>query len=327
MSELRQVGPNQWVGPEDMGITPHLSYTEYAKQHYKRGNMMQEQLMPGNHVVPINYDKLKKSNTAYDKSNGAHLGEYLDAYSAGGHETFLDMRIESSHSRGNILYSMLLAVFLWGGYKCVTAWAWGSEAWALNFADQCILSVFAISVLIGFFRPVALSIRLHKRNQEVYVKYRGVLYRIPWEECELSVVYKGFYLGAASVKDSYQLVMWLNPKYAVNKDIKGKKHERLVLNEAVGEHVSAYGYYEYIRRYMTGDEPFALAIHTEQRVPGLNKELLNKYGSLHLIIKSFFLSILIFFVKPSLFSLKYAPIKDKWPEEVHEWTGERCNWI
>lgn len=318
MSDLRQVGPNEWVGPEDMGVTPHLSYTEYAKQHYKRGNMMHEQLMPGNHIVPIDYGNNSKTK---------HMGEYLDAYSAGGHESFLDMRIESSHARGNIFYSILLAVFLWGGYKCVTAWAWGSRAWALNFADQCILSVFAIIVFIGFFRPVALPIRLHKRNQEVYVKHKGVLYRIPWKKCELSVVYKGFYLGAARIKDTYQLVMWLNPKYAVNKDLSGHKHARLLLNEAVGEHVSAYGYYEYIRRYMTGDEPFALTLRTEERLPKLNRERLNQYGLIRAHLQHSFVTFFLFLLSPSFYALKYAPIKDKWPEEVHEWTGERCNWI
>ncbi|WP_417884454.1 hypothetical protein [Vibrio rumoiensis] len=113
MSELRQVGSNEWVGPEDFGITPHLSYTDYAQTHYKRGNVKHEQLMPGNHIVPIDYG---------NSPNTEHMGEYLQLYGAGGHETFLDMRVESSHSRGNILYSMLLAVFLWGGISVWMRW-------------------------------------------------------------------------------------------------------------------------------------------------------------------------------------------------------------
>ncbi|MGO1298686.1 MAG: hypothetical protein ACTMIA_15475, partial [Vibrio sp.] len=261
-----------------------------------------------------------------DIENIEHMGEYWDAYSAGGHETFLDMRVESSHSRGNILYSMLLAVFLWGGFKCLNAMAWGGD-WALNTVDQCILVVFALIVLIGFFRPVALPIRLHKRNQEVYVKHKGVLYRIPWQECEISVLYSGFYLGAASVKDSYQLVMWLNPKYAVNRDLTGQKHEKLVLNESTGKHAAAYGYYEYIRRYMTGDEPFAFIISTQEKVARRNKELLNQYGPIRAELDYYFWSALGFLFKPSFMCLTFAPIKDKWPEEVHEWTGERCNWV
>ncbi|SJL83077.1 hypothetical protein [Vibrio palustris] len=317
MSDLRQVGPNEWVGPEKTGITPHLSHTEHAKRNYKAGNVLHEPLMPGNYIVPIDYENRPTE----------HMGEFWDAFTAGGHQTFLDMRPQSSHARGNILYSMLVAVFLWGGYKCVTAWAWGSQEWALNTVDQGILSVFVLIVLIGFFRPVALPIRLHKRNQEVYVKHKGVLYRIPWDECELSVMYKGFYLGAASIKDTYQLVMWLNPKHAVNQDLTGEKHERLLLNEEVGGHVSAYGYYEYIRRYMTGDEPFAMTISAKEKLPRKNNELMNQFGPISSIFRVCWLLVLLLLLKPSLFALKYAPIKDKWPEEVHEWTGERCNWI
>ncbi|SJL83078.1 hypothetical protein [Vibrio palustris] len=316
MSDLRQVGPNEWVGPEKTGITPHLSHTEHAKRSYKAGNVLHEPLMPGNHIVPIDYENRPTE----------HMGEFWDAYSAGGHETFLDMRPHSSHARGNILYSMLLAVFLWGGYKCLNAMAWGGD-WELNTVDQGILAVFALIVLIGFFRPVALPIRLHKRNQEVYVKHKGVLYRIPWDECELSVMYKGFYLGAASIKDTYQLVMWLNPKHAVNQDLTGQKYEKLLLNEVVGEHIPAYGYYEYIRRYMTGDEPFAMTISTEEKVGGRNKELLNQYGPIRAQFNYYFFATVALLVKPTFFCLTYAPIKDKWPEEVHEWTGERCNWI
>ncbi|WP_417884456.1 hypothetical protein [Vibrio rumoiensis] len=326
MSHLRQLGPNEWAGPEDMGFTPRLSHTEHAKKHYKAGNVLHEPLMPGNQVIPISYDEYEAKNTLYEKSNGAHLGEYWEVYSAGGHEAFLDMRPQSSHARGNILYSMLLAALLWGGYKCLDAMAWGGD-WSLNLVDQCILSVFVLIVLIGFFRPVALPIRLHKRNQEVYVKHKGVLYRIPWHECELSVMYKGFYLGAASIKDTYQLVMWLNPKHAVSKDLTGQKYERLLLNEAVGEHIPAYGYYEYMRRYMTGDEPFAMTISFKEKLPRKNKELLNQFGTIRSQLDYCFWGVVGFFIKPSLFALKYAPIKDKWPEEVHEWTGERCNWI
>ncbi|WP_417884452.1 hypothetical protein [Vibrio rumoiensis] len=58
-----------------------------------------------------------------------------------------------------------------------------------------------------------------------------------------------------------------------------------------------------------------------------NKEILNQYGPIRAELDYLFSLVVGFLLMPSFYCLKYAPIKDKWPEEVHEWTGERCNWI
>lgn len=34
MSEIRQVGPNHWVEPEDCGFTPNFHITQHGVEHY-----------------------------------------------------------------------------------------------------------------------------------------------------------------------------------------------------------------------------------------------------------------------------------------------------
>ncbi|MGO3740111.1 MAG: hypothetical protein ACTJGG_11680 [Marinomonas foliarum] len=90
-------------------------------------------------------------------------------------------------------------------------------------------------------------------------------------------------------------------------------------------HIPLYGYWEYVRRYMTGDKSLYIEMSKEPRIPGFNTEMAKRVG----YIKAIFLFIIMipfaFLFKPAKMAL-LSPFKEKWPEEVHEWTGERCDW-
>jgi hypothetical protein len=317
MSKIKQVSANLWVGPKDMGLTPKFMRTEHAIEHYPKGeSLIHDPLQPGNKKRALDY----KGNPETED-----MGEFFEACSAGGHEGYLDMRINSVHNRGEGFYIMgIIGILVWWSFEFFVLSAIQDEP----IRDISIYSgyaFFGIGALICLFRTLHTPIRFHKANQEVYVWHKKVLYRIPWDECELSIRIDNRNIGLKGQQDGYQLTLWLNPKHAVNKDLTGQKHVPVNLIHNLDHHVPIYGYWEYVRRYMTGDTPFYIEMSKESRVPRFNTEMAERVGYIKAIL--IFIVMLPFFVlfKPAKISL-LSPFKEKWPEEVHEWTGERCNW-
>ncbi|MGY5615368.1 hypothetical protein ACXHQ6_19850, partial [Vibrio brasiliensis] len=108
MSEIRQVGPNHWVGPEDFGITPNFHITQHGVEHYPNGHLIQQEpLNPGNKKIPI----------VHRRKDAEDMGEFFDGFSAGGHEDFLDMRVRSVHGRGEFMGLVFLFTLIWIGLK------------------------------------------------------------------------------------------------------------------------------------------------------------------------------------------------------------------
>ena len=184
-----------------------------------------------------------------------------------------------------------------------------------------------MGILIDLFRPIPTPVRFHKMNQEVYVWHKGVLYRIPWKECEISVVVAQSNIGYGHLWDGYDLVLWLNPKHAMNKDLWGKKHKRLLMHTTGKRHVEVYGYWEYIRRYMMNDTPLWFKISEKPRVARFNHELISSTGFVKSILIYLASIPFLLLFKPHHISLWFSPFRHKWPEQVHEWSGERCNWL
>lgn len=143
----------------------------------------------------------------------------------------------------------------------------------------------------------------------------------------MSVMVAREHWGYGMLKDGYQLVLWLNPAHAVNRDLSGQKHSQLVLLNNLTYHAPIYGYWEYVRRYMTGDTPFWYEISDRPRIPHFVKSNVEKDGWLKAIIDFVIGMVLILFFKPELFALWAGPLRHKWPEEVHQWSGKRCNWL
>ncbi|WP_342606996.1 hypothetical protein [Vibrio tritonius] len=321
MSSLRKIGPNHWTAPEIMGFIPNFHQTENARRNYPFGHFLKEEpLQPNNKIINLKYDDKDKDLEG--------LGEFFQHFSAGGHKNFLDMRLYSINARGGWIY---LAMF-WGGLYAIIMYLLRTlsphyKPGDFFWFDVAIISFLGIGIIIDLFRPLPTPVRFHKKNQEVYIWHKRVLYRIPWNECEISVVVAQSNIGYGHLWDGYDLVIWLNPKHAVNKDLSGKKHRRLKLDSVGKKHVAAYGYWEYVRRYMMDEKPLWYEISERPRVAGFNHKIINTRSKLHRTLVYILGVPCIFLFKPHQFSLWFNPFRHKWPDQVHEWSGERCNWL
>ncbi|MCA2019204.1 hypothetical protein LDJ79_24120 [Vibrio tritonius] len=166
------------------------------------------------------------------------------------------MRLKTVNARGSWIY---LAMF-WGGLYAFIMFLMRTLSQHYKprdffWFDVTVASFFGVGILVDLFRPIPTPVRFHKMNQEVYVWHKGVLYRIPWKECEISVVVAQSNIGYGHLWDGYDLVLWLNPKHAINKNLSGQKYKRLVLHTTGKRHIVVYGYWEYVRRYMANETP------------------------------------------------------------------------
>ncbi|BFM48481.1 hypothetical protein [Marinomonas sp. THO17] len=316
MSQIKQVSSNLWVGPKRGGITPNFMKTEHAIAHYPNGaSLIHDPVQPGNKKRTLDYEGDPETE---------HMGEFFEACSAGGHEGYLDMRINSVHNRGEGFYIMgIIGLLFWWSFHYFVLTAIEDEQ-VRNLSIYSGYVFFGVGALICLFRTLHTPVRFHKANQEVYVWHKKVLYRIPWQECELSIHVDKRTIGLKGQQDGYQLTLWLNPKHAVNKDLSGQKHVALNLIHNLDHHTPIYGYWEYVRRYMTGDTPFYMRISESPRTIQLNYDP-EKESYITFILMVIVTSPFVLLLKPDKVAL-LSPFKEKWPEEVHEWTGERCNW-
>ncbi|BFM48484.1 hypothetical protein [Marinomonas sp. THO17] len=316
MSQIKQVSSNLWLGPKVMGIAPQFKRTDHAIAHYPNGeSLIHDPVQPGNKKMPIQY-KIKEAE---------HMGEVFEGSSAGGHEGYLDMRVDSVTNRSEGFYIMgIIGLLFWWSFHYFVLTAIEDEQ-VRNLSIYSGYVFFGVGALICLFRTLHTPVRFHKANQEVYVWHKKVLYRIPWQECELSIRVDKRTIGLKGQQDGYQLTLWLNPKHATNKDLSGQKHVPLNMFHNMDHHIPLYAYWEYVRRYMTGDTPLYIEMSKEPRVPGFNTEMAKSMGYA-LAIPLFIIVVPLAFVcKPNKVAL-LSPFKEKWPEEVHEWTGERCDW-
>ncbi len=321
MSDIKQVGPNHWVGPEDFGFIPNFHITQHGVDHYPNGHLIQqEQLNPGNKKITLMHHTTKPGEIE-------ELGEFFELFSAGGHEEFLDMRVQSVHGRGGNVFAVIFFALLCLVVKTSMVYTAG-DTWSLNYLDIIVTVILAICMGLSLFKPTAMPVRFHKQNHEVYVLHNKVLYRIPWHECELSVIVAKTHMGYGRLKDGYELMLWLNPKHAVNADLTGHCHQYLGLLHSMGGHAPVYGYWEYVRRYMASEQPLWYEISKEPRIAGVNTDKAREQGYSNFVALIRFILVLpiVFIIRPADFSLWCNPFKHKWPEEVHEWTGKRCNW-
>ncbi|QNT06982.1 hypothetical protein IBG28_04915 [Marinomonas arctica] len=271
-------------------------------------------MQPDNKKIPIKYIKKEAED----------MGEFFEGASAGGHEGYLDMRVNSVINRDGFFYMGLVCLFIW----------WAFDSFALShmqnelFRQILTYGGYGLFFALSFgtlFRPLATPVRFHKKNQEVYVWHKKVLYRIPWDECEMSICVAKQNEGYRGLQDGYQFNLWLNPKHAVNKDLTGQSHEPLNMMHNMNHHTVVYGYWEYVRRYMTGEEPLYIEMSEKSRTPRFSKKVATEKGYIKAILIFVPAIPIMLLVKPNSMAL-LTPFKAKWPKEVHEWTGERCDW-
>jgi hypothetical protein len=323
MSKIKQVNDNLWIGPEEFGVIPHFRRTDHAIEHYLNGgNLIHAPVQPGNVKIHFDYDDEpdEPDDPDYpDELSSKYLGEVFEGSSAGGHEGYVDMRVNSVTNRDGFFYMGLVCLFIW--------WAFDSTVLSGEGLDWIGYTGYGLCValsLISLFRPLATPVRFHKANQEVYVWHKKVLYRIPWEECEMSICVAKQNEGYRGLRDGYQLNLWLNSKHAVNKDLTGQSYVPLNLFHNMNHHIPLYAYWEYVRRYMTGENPLYIEMSERPRTPKVSYDSSKENFIKYFVITTLTFPLLVL-IKPNKVAL-LTPFKAKWPKEVHEWTGERCDW-
>ncbi|MGY5614895.1 hypothetical protein [Vibrio brasiliensis] len=253
MSDVIQIGPNHWVGPEEFGFTPHFHIFQHSAENYPNGQLTpMDPLNPGNKRIPVVDDTTKPSEID-------DLRQLVKSVSAGRDEGFLDMRVQSVHSRGDYMGIAAIFTYLWLALKG-QAYSEGL-AWSDTYVvDLIALSLIGIIIAIELYRPIVTPVRFHKNNQEVYVWHKKILYRIPWHECELTIV-ASKHMGYGRFNDDFALMLWLNPKHAVNADLTGHRYKSLCLFHDMSRHAPVYRYWEYVRQYMADERSLWIEIN------------------------------------------------------------------
>ena len=273
MTKIKQISQWHWRGPEEDGYTPNFYTTEYAAQHYPFGMFVQQEpLQPMNKEIHFNSDRQDKDS----------LKKHFLDFASGAHRDYLDMRVASVLNRGYLTHLIPLLLILLALTHIFMPW---------QQQDIWIIAAIFLFCHLDIFRPVATPVRFHRRNQEVYVWHKKYLYRIPWQQCEISAMIARRHSGQGSLDDGYQLVLWLNPQHAMNKSLDETQYRALVLVRESHSHHRIYGYWEYVRRFMMQDFPYCQEQSTKPR------------------------------------PLFHPLLRHKWPERVHEWTGEKCTWL
>ena len=314
MTQIRQIGPNLWEGPEMLSFTPHFMRTNHAATHYPNGDkILHDVVNPGNKKIPFIFKGV------------GDLEDLFCGISAGGHEGYVDMRVNSVTNRTGFFHMGLFCLFVWWTFDFIVL---SNAPSGFNFVSQILAYAgYGIGAAIAFiplFRPLATPVRFHKKNQEVYVYHKKVLYRIPWNECELSIKIAQQNEGYRGLQDGYQLSLWLNPVHATNISVADGNQQYVELNmlHTMRLHSEQYGYWEYIRRYMAGDSAVYTEISKNALIP---QTPLSGYYNIAESIAWLVVFPTILFVDPGFFAL-LTPFRHRWPKEVHEWTGEKCNW-
>lgn len=315
VSRIKKIGPEEWQAPSFLGREPIFKIYHHGHSVYERG-IREDLVNPPPQVIHWEKSKLINNETEEQVLPGAY--KY---YAASQHQDYLDMRVDSVSNRGRLIWPAILVLAIWFFVKIWTVF-WDGESWTLTpWFDWPFVIGGACCFAWDLFRRAQLPVRFHMKNQEVYVYYRSVLYRIPWNECEMSVQVAMFHTGAGNMKDGYELVLWLNPAHAVNKTFKQKKFRRLVLIHQDILHFAPYLYWEYVRRFMFGKPAY------ESEVPQQNIFRFKK-KFIPIVVGIFIFPYLILYRsgEVALHIDNLNPFKRRWPKEVDEWTGEKCNW-
>ncbi|CAG9295108.1 hypothetical protein [Celerinatantimonas diazotrophica] len=318
VSRIKQLDENTWQAPESLGLVP--VFHRYNNGHRVFGKAAQED------IVNPPPKPIYRDNAAFSKDTDGEEGITQDEFVQSGymfassqHSDYLDMRIDSVINRGKFIISALFFLAIWFIVKLTSVWQ--GESWSPTLFDWSFYIGTIVCFAWDLLRRAQLPVRFHVKNQEVYVYYRRVLYRIPWQECEMSVRLTKYHTGMGNMRDGYQLVLWLNSDHTVNKQRK-RKYRRLVLEHLDDDHISPYLYWEYVRRFMAGELAY---------IPERSQHNIDTLKRLNIkaIFNLFFVYPIYLILKTDQVALKidyYNPFHRRWPQEVHEWTGEKCNW-
>lgn len=319
---INKVSQNLWIGREDYGYAPHFYNTRHLRGkglstgfgHY---DIMEDVLNPPSKSVKLDWHN---SPTFYNAAYGS--------FSAGTHGDFIDMRVNSVHNRQTLTrfaqFIMLPIVLIIYFFVRIARndIDWGE----LHIAEVFMFGFVFILFFIDFIRPIATPVRFNYTKQELYVYHKKALYRIPWNECQIASMYAPDHVGYGGYADAYNLNLWLYPKHCVNGKA-GTEPISLILVHSVQDHADVYIYWEYIRRYMANGIDAVLHEDREEKMvllfPHPNWSF--KKRMIAWLCYPLFI-VLLPFISPSIFAIRYNPLKSRWPQQVHEWTGRKVDW-
>lgn len=308
--------PNAWVAPKEEGYTPIFKNTKARRGKglgtaFGKGVVMEDVLNPPSKIVP------RESNAEELQETSCLL------YGAGNHDHYMDMRVNSVSNREMCTRAaqvFFVLIFL-PAYFIIryTGLGW----FELHIVEICFLAGLVSLVLFDFLRPVATPVRFNYKTQEIYAYHKGALYRIPWQECEIACMYAPDYTEITGTADAYSLNLWLYPKHCVNGKAGTEPAPLVLLNEGP-YHSNIYHYWEYVRTFMS-EGPEHVYKHDDQnsRTKAVHIKKMPLLGIPFILP---FVMFVLFLVAPVKIYLWLNPFKIKWPEEVHEWTGEVRNW-
>ncbi|MGF1868274.1 hypothetical protein L4D15_24005 [Enterovibrio norvegicus] len=320
-NKINKVSKDLWIGAEHYGYAPKFKNTIIRRGSgfstgFGTSHIMEDVLSPPPKEVHLNWDG---TDTFYNAGY---------AFVSSTHGDFIDMRVNSTHNRQTLTrfsQFIMLPVFLLT-YLTLRL-ARDDTPWLyLHPVELGVVIFLLLLCFIEICRPVQTPVRFHHENQEVYVYHKNALYRIPWNECEIATMFAPHHVGYGAFSDAYNLNLWLYPKHCVNSN-GGDQPVALNLVTSVNGHADTYLYWEYVRRFMTGGKN---AIEgSDEKKPFLYR-LTPKSTKLKDRVITGLLSTLFFiflpFISPSQFAIRFNPIKSRWPEEVHKWTGKTVNW-
>lgn len=317
MERIDKSNPNAWTDIELGGYQPTFSNTKSLRGNgigtgFGKGVIMEDILSPPAKKVPRSEDYEELLDTSYA------------LFSAGLHDHYMDMRINSSSNRKTLtrvvqflLFPMAFILYL------IPRLGSSGQPWTdLAYFEWVEVGVMLSLILYELLKPIATPVRFNYTTQEVYAYHKGALYRIPWQECNIACMYAPHFMGVGGLAPAYNLNLWLYPKHCVNGKA-GKEPIALILRSEVEDHTLTYHYWEYIRLFM---QHGSKEISREEE-KHCHTILWDVESSLIKRILFFPLAVCIWMIlAPSALYLWLNPFKIKWPKEVHEWTGEVRNW-
>lgn len=320
-NKINKVSKDLWIGGEHYGYAPELKNTIKRRgagfsTGFGTSHIMEDVLNPPAKEIYLDWhDDEKFYNAGY-------------SFVSSTHGDFIDMRTNSVHNRQTLTRTSQFLLFpIFFITYLIIRLARDDTPWLyLHPMELGVVMVMLLLCFIEVCRPIRTPVRFHHKNQEVYVYHKEALYRIPWKECEIATMYAPHHVGYGSFSDAYNLNLWLYPKHCVNNKA-GEQPIALNLVTSVDGHADTYLYWEYVRRFMTNGQG-AVDCSNEQKPflfhPTPISSSLKERIVVWIVTPIFY--IFLPFISPSQFAIRFNPIKDRWPEEVHKWTGKTVNW-
>ncbi|TXR52124.1 DUF6708 domain-containing protein [Reinekea thalattae] len=321
----------QYVAPLQLGRQPVFNAARYPE--IKENAQYEDVLTPGMSIIKFEHfdDVTLEQETVFEGDKLMDYSYIKDAISESGnvYNEFMDFRTREEpkvHRKGPNFLGYCL-IFYAVNFFFIRNHSSFQDSYL--FLNILITSVLVLGYAFFIYVPlrVSLPVRFHRNNDEVYLYEKQGLYKVPWQELDVSIV--------ARKQDSdtiYDLVVWLPGKY--NHENKNAPDTYRTLYSSSNIHGKVYFYWDYINRYMNFDPYFEQYIESDDKPKKKEKEQKDPTKGASLF--DLFIGLVVFFMIPvviiflasdtSALRARLNPNKQKWPDIVHKWSGRISNW-